>query len=91
MDQVVREEPEFFDTSQARGCDNCWYVINPHRLTLRMTQILNERGLCSIYDGEEIAVKNTNDWNDQYDVLTAENYLRRQEGSYRATCYPAWF
>jgi hypothetical protein len=56
-----------------------------------MRQFLEERGLCSAWDGEELAVKNTNDWNDQYDILTAELFLRRQEGAYRSTCYPAWF
>jgi hypothetical protein len=91
MDRLVREEPEIFELPLARGCPNCYRVLNPHRLTLRMVQILEERGLCSTWDGEELAVKNTNAWNDQYDILTAEMYLRRQEGSYRSTCYPAWF
>lgn len=46
-----------------------------------MRQFLEEQGLCSTCDGEELTVKNTNDWNDQYDILTAESFLRRQEGS----------
>jgi hypothetical protein len=91
MDRLIHEEPEIFDLPLARGCPNCYRVLNTHRLTLRMTQILEERGLCTRWDGEELAVKNTNAWNDQYDILTAEMYLRRQEGSYRSTCYPAWF
>jgi len=91
MDRLIREEPEVFDLSSARGCPTCYRVLNPHRLVLRMRQFLDEGGLCSAWDGEELAVKNTNDWNDQYDILTAELFLRRQEGAYRSTCYPAWF
>ena len=39
-----------------------------------------------------IAVKNVNGFNDQYDLLLAEGYIRRDAtGAYRSTCYPAWF
>jgi hypothetical protein len=44
-----------------------------------------------MWDGEELAVKKTNDFSDQYDILTFENFIRRDHGSYRATCTPAWF
>jgi hypothetical protein len=36
-------------------------------------------------------VKSSNDFNDQFDVLTFEMFLRRENGSYRTTCRPAWF
>jgi hypothetical protein len=49
------------------------------------------QGLCAHNDGEELAVKANNGFNDQYDVLTSDMYIRRQGGSYRSTCYPAWF
>jgi hypothetical protein len=92
LDQLVREEPEVFELPIARGCPNCYRVLNPHRLTLRVVQILEQQhGLCAKWDGEEVAVKGSNAFSDQYDILTYEMYLRRQEGSYRATCYPAWF
>jgi hypothetical protein len=91
MDQVAREDPQLFDFGRRRGCENCYLVLDPGRFTERMVEVLNARGLCSTYDGEELGVKNTNAWNDQYDILTFELYLRRQNGSYRSTCYPAWF
>ena len=50
-----------------------------------------QRGLCGFYDGEELGVKGTNAFNDQYDIVTSDMFVRRQLGSYRSTCYPAWF
>src|SRR6185503_13043399 len=29
MDQVVREDPQLFDLSRRRGCDNCYLVLDP--------------------------------------------------------------
>ena len=38
------------------------------------------QGICSYYDGEELAVKNTNDFNEQYDILLASGHMRRGAG-----------
>jgi hypothetical protein len=91
MDQLIRDEPQMFDKKRARGCSECYLVVDPDRFSQRMAQLMPQRGLCGHYDGEELAVKGTNAFNDQYDILTAEMYIRRQLGSYRSTCYPAWF
>jgi hypothetical protein len=91
MDQLVREEPGLFDTRKTRGCGNCYLVLNPTRYVNRMAELMAERALCGHYDGEELAVKQTNAFNDQYDILTSDMFIRRQLGSYRSTCYPAWF
>jgi hypothetical protein len=90
-DQLLREEPGLFDFKRTRGCGQCYLVVNPDRYSNRMAELMAERGLCGHNDGEELAVKGTNAFNDQYDILTADMFMRRQEGSYRSTCYPAWF
>jgi hypothetical protein len=91
MDQLVREEPSLFDERKTRGCGNCFLVLNPTRYANRMAELMSERSLCGHYDGEELAVKQSNAFNDQYDILTSDMYIRRQLGSYRSTCAPAWF
>jgi hypothetical protein len=91
LDQLVKEEPNVFDLNQTQGCGNCYKVDNVQRYITRMPQLMEQRGLCSMYDGEELAVKNSNSFNDQYDILTAQMFIRRDQGSYRSTCYPAWF
>lgn len=91
LDQLVREEPGVFDLRQTQGCPTCYKVVNVDRYVARMPALMVQRGLCSVYDGEELAVKSTNDFNDQYDILTSGFFIRRDLGSYRSTCYPAWF
>jgi hypothetical protein len=66
-------------------------VVDPEAFTEALVSRLESRGLCAFYDGEELAVKVNNDFNDQFDVLTFELFLRRENGSYRSTCRPAWF
>jgi hypothetical protein len=92
IDLAVHEHPEMINTNRARGCANCWQVLDTHNFPEEVGRNLQKMGLCTTYDGEELAVKNTNAFNDQYDILLAEGYLRREDtGSYRATCRPAWF
>jgi hypothetical protein len=57
-----------------------------------VVQNLRADGLCAIVDrGGEIAVKNTNAFNDQYHILISSGDIHWGEDSYRATCSPAWF
>lgn len=91
IDQLVREEPSLFNFNKTQGCGNCYEVLNASRYVQRIAGLVRSRGLCSIYDGEELAVKNTNSFSDQYDILTAQGFIRRQGGSYRTTCRPAAF
>lgn len=53
---------------------------------------LSVGGYCAVLDpsGTEIAVKNSNAFSEQYAVLSSARNVRRGEGSYRATCTPAW-
>jgi len=53
--------------------------------------ILVAKGYCALFDGEEIAVKRTNEFSEQYDVNHSDRYLRTGPGSYRGSCYPAAF
>ena len=91
IDALIAERPELFDTSRARGCGRCFLVVDPDTFTAELVSRLEAGGLCAFYDGEELGVKAGNDFNDQFDVLTFELYLRRENGSYRSTCRPAWF
>ena len=52
---------------------------------------LARRGICMAGGAEEIGVKNTNDYSEQYDILLASQHMRRGIGSYRGVCRPASF
>ena len=89
---VVAENPQWFDLKKTRGgCENCYFILKPDQYVTRVAELITKDGICGHYDGEELAVKNTNSFNDQYDIFTSDGYIRRQLGSYRSTCRPAWF
>ena len=88
--QVTQQQPGIFDANN-KVCENCYYVKNEGKFTAAVISNLNAVGLCAYYDGEELAVKNSNSFNDQYDILLSSGHVRRGAGSYRATCNPSWF
>jgi hypothetical protein len=91
LTQLVQEEPGVFNLNDTQGCGTCYKIVDVQRYITRMPQLMEQRGFCAMYDGEELAVKDSNSFNDQYDILTSSFYIRRDQGSYRSTCYPAWF
>ncbi len=91
IETILTDRPELFDRSRPRGCGRCFLVLDPDEFLRELVARLERAGLCAFYDGEELGVKATNEFNDQFDVLTFEFYLRRENGSYRSTCRPAWF
>ena len=88
--QVTQQQPNIFDVNN-KVCENCYYVKNPGKFTSAVIANLNAMGLCAHYDGEELAVKNSNSFNEQFDILLSSGHLRRGAGSYRSTCQPSWF
>jgi hypothetical protein len=91
IDKVGKEHPEIFDfTSHAPGTNGV-KVLHPDAYTKAVVANLLAAGLCARWDGEEINVKNTDDWSENYDILTADSFERVGEGAYRVTCYPAYF
>ena len=90
IDEVVRTEPHLFNMNRTR-CSNCYEVRDPTRYVNRVAELITRNGVCGYYDGEELAVKSSNQFNDQYDILTSDNFIRRGDGAYRSTCRPAWF
>ncbi len=90
IDTLAQRHPELFDFSDTRGAEG-WLVLDPIAYHEGVAAILTARGLCAIYDGEEIAVKGDNSFSEQYDIHLSTGHIRRGEGSYQATCRPAWF
>ncbi len=90
IDEAVAKRPENYDLENRRGCEDCYLVHNTILFEQDVIQALQKRGFCAI-GGEEFGVKRTNAYNEQYDLLTSEQYIRRQSGAYRGTCYPAAF
>ncbi len=76
------ERPDIFDPSNSNSVTNigAYYV--------GLIKTLDRKGICANFDGEELAVKTSNDYNEQYKVLTARSLVNRK---YLGTCTPAAF
>jgi hypothetical protein len=90
IDKLVAEQPEVFDLTQQLG-EGGFKVVSPGQYYVGVMRNLQEKGFCANFDGEEMQVKNSNAFNDQYHIMTSSNYVRRGASSYRATCSPASF
>ncbi|HUG54417.1 MAG TPA: hypothetical protein VMR21_12495, partial [Vicinamibacteria bacterium] len=66
-------------------------VVNFDRYHELMVQGLIAKGYCAIFDTEEIQLKKESRFSEHYDVHLGDGFVRRGEGSYRSTCWPAAF
>jgi len=90
IDRVVDSKPHLFDMNN-RKCPTCYRIEDHDGYIAAVETEMRRMGYCVHYDGEELGVKNTNSFNDQYDISTSRGFIRRGDGSYRSTCRPAWF
>jgi hypothetical protein len=82
--QLIQQRPDIFN-----GGGGSPFVVKHSEYMNGVVANLRAMGLCAVVDSEdEIAVKNTNDFSDQYDILLSTGHVRR---AYTATCRPAWF
>jgi len=93
IDNAIRNNPGLFDMRDNRcplglGCPR---VLDSDGYWNAVTNEIRRLGYCAVNDGEELAVKSTNSWNDQYDIISGDGIVRRGAGAYRSTCHPAWF
>ena len=77
IDKTIEEHPELFRDLLATGGQYMDEVV----------ENLRRAGFCALNDGEEIAIKNSNDFSEQYDILSSGGNVLR---AYMVTCRPAW-
>ena len=87
---VTTNHPEYFDFHDKK-CDDCYYVKNVDGYLAAVIRQLNIQSVCAEYDGEEMAVKSSNNFSEQWDILLASGHIRRGAGAYRGVCRPAIF
>jgi hypothetical protein len=86
IDGVQREHPELFNFNDLAGSSP--RVLDQKKYLQFVAENLAKNGVCTIIEKEEIAVKNTNDFNEQWNVYAAAGFVRRR---YVTTCSPSWF
>ena len=91
IDKVARDHPEVFDFNRVQPGTPWFQIVDFDHYFVYMVEAMTSFGYCAHYDGEELAVKTENGFNEQYDIFAGDGFIRRGEGSYRSTCYPATF
>ena len=61
------------------------------RVPPRGVKNLHAQNICAIVELEEIAVKTTNEFNEQYNIWISDGHLRKGRGAHITTCFPATF
>jgi hypothetical protein len=85
MDEVIAEHPEMVYENKINIADSVPFYNY-------IVEKLRAQGFCAIYDGEELAIKNDNELNEQYHLILSSGQLRVHNGdAYRATCKPSSF
>jgi hypothetical protein len=90
LDAVTERFPELFDFNDTK-CENCYLVKDPRRYVDEVIKQLNRQGLCTDGVREELGIKSSNDFSEQYDIILASEHMRRAPSSYRGVCRPAIF
>ena len=90
IDKLVADRPELFDTRDLAGPRE-YKVKDIDAYYAGVAANLQAQGFCAGFDLAELQVKSSNDFNDQYDIMISQGYVRRGAGSYRSTCSPAAF
>lgn len=90
IDRLVQEQPQIFDLQEELGPGG-YKVMSVGQYYVGVMRNLQAMGFCANFDGEEMQVKNTNEFSDQYHIMISSGHIRRGSSSYRATCYPAAF
>jgi hypothetical protein len=87
INNVERLHPELFDFDDNLGGD-AYAVKDRTKYLQEVAKDLNRQGFCVSESTEELGIKNTNAFNEQWNVITSKLHVRR---SYVSTCNPAAF
>ena len=87
---TIRERPELFNFNDELG-GGSYKVLDYNKYINAVVANIHKQGVCARAEIEEIQVKTTNDFNEQYNVWVSAGYVRHGPGSYITTCFPAQF
>jgi len=80
IDQVRNTHSEYFDGRN---------VLNVGAFYVEIIRALDRMGLCAETGGEEVGVKRSEAFNDQFDILSARSEYRSGDNIYLGSCSPA--
>ena len=66
-------------------------VLDRDRYIKSVVANIQAQGVCSREEIEEIQVKNSNEFHEQYNIWVSSGHVRHGPRSYITTCFPAQF
>jgi hypothetical protein len=90
ISRTVQQYPEAFDTNLELGTGG-YLVISAGQYLVGVVQNLEAMGYCAYWNGGELQIKDNNDYDDAFDILSGRSTIIRGRGSYKGTCFPASF
>src|SRR5262249_20263327 len=69
--ELQREQPQIFQDSPGG-----LLIYSPGQFYVGIINKLDKKGLCAGFDSEELQVKSSNDFNDQFALRTSRGFLR---------------
>ncbi|HXB56002.1 MAG TPA: hypothetical protein VN461_14550 [Vicinamibacteria bacterium] len=86
IDLTIAKHPELFNLHDLAGGNP--RVLDRQKYHEAVAAAIDAAGGCVLIEKEELAVKNTNDFSEQWNIYTSVGFVRRK---YVTTCSPAWF
>jgi hypothetical protein len=91
IDRLADRHPEYFDTSVNQGTGE-WRVLRPHEYLAGVVEEIQRVRFCAETDDvAAVALKNSNEFSETYDILLPTSHVRRGGRAYRHTCTPPSF
>jgi hypothetical protein len=90
IQRTIQEHPELFNFNDDLG-GGAFKVLDHDRYINTVVDNIHKQGVCSRAEVEEIQVKTTNEFNEQYNIWVSAGYVRHGPGAYITTCFPAQF
>jgi hypothetical protein len=90
IQRVVREHPELFDMRDSMG-EGSYKVLDRAKYHEYVIEAVHDQNVCGVVQKEEIAVKVSNAYNEQYNIWTSAGYIRHGSRAYVTTCLPTQF
>ena len=88
--RTVAEHPELFNLNDDKG-GGSYLVLDRDRYHDEVVKNLHAQNICAIVEKEEIAVKTSNAFNEQYNIWVSDGHIRHGPGAHITTCFPATF
>jgi hypothetical protein len=86
IDAVLTSRPELFNFNDMAGGNP--KVLDRQKYHEAVKAELEAQGVCTLIEKEELALKVTNEYNEQWNIWSSSAYVMRR---YVTTCSPAWF